>query len=114
MIRIEANISEDIEIVSKGHAEYNPGGPDIVCAAVSALLGTWRECIAGFEAQGFVREMDAMVNDGDYRVYCVPCAGYETYVLACLATILTGLALVEASYPENVSLKINEGDREKS
>ena len=114
MTDIQVWINDGIEIESKGHADFNPGGPDIVCAAISALCGTWRECVAGFEAKGYVREMQIKAEEGDFRIYCSPVGDVEHYVLASFATILTGLALLEASYPAYVRLKIHEGGREKS
>lgn len=114
MTQVRIAIGEGVKICVLGHAEYNTGGPDIVCAAVSTLCGTWQECLLGFEQQGMLISTSMTVEDGVFGAAAVPCSGIREKFFAAASVIITGLRLIEKAYPEYVSVKIVETDREKS
>ena len=96
-----------------GHAGYNPGGPDIVCAACSTLAYTLLQSVL---AQADSKAIKTMSYGED------PTAGTffleltaQDYSLEKIRTIfqviLNGYALLEHKYPENVKLCATSGEK---
>lgn len=106
MTRIKIDVGKDVEIRATGHSEYNTEGPDIVCAAVSTLCGTWLECATAYEAQGVLANLIAKSEDGDYHVKVSPCSYFRDRILAAASAIITGFRLLQKAYPEHVNLEI--------
>lgn len=77
-----------------GHAGYAEKGSDIVCAAVSCLVDTFRASAAG--------NYEEFEDDGLYicRWETLPAAS-----IAKVEMLYTGLRLIAESYPDNVRVE---------
>lgn len=95
MITITIDQTKDeTKIVADGHAGYNPGN-DIVCSAVSALFyafGAYVTSTSGIETK-------CKFGDGHSEIWLNKGAG-EAFKMFKL-----GLQLIEAEFPQCVSLK---------
>ena len=78
-----------------GHAYYAEVGKDIVCAAVSVLIETLVDRLDDVTDSYHVE-----ITDG--KIKRIGASGTEA--LKVLATILTGLELIQNTYPENVKV----------
>lgn len=97
--------SEDIYRISvDGHAEYNPGGPDIVCSACSLLFCTLMQCLlAEHNAHKFpVFVRDADEETGHYYIKVKAAPSQRATVDGIVDVIASGFALLQAKYPEHV------------
>lgn len=88
----------------KGHACYaDPGQPDIVCSAVSALAYTFAGSV-----QTLVGKCTIKDQPGDY--YCEIDITRDAFHMKKLSTILQivyiGIHQVALTYPENVSVEL--------
>lgn len=98
------------EVKIKGHAEYDEKGRDIVCAAVSMSFYTLSNALLKAPDKWFKKPpdmADSLTSDtGVSHIVCTPNKDYETYVTLMYETVLTGLELLERSYPDHVKLRI--------
>lgn len=91
---------ERIAIHLKGHAEYDGTGRDIVCASCSVLIQSLVNALCVMEIRNEWRQTDGEVEltfekAGDWKgAYTVAVVGYS---------------MLAASYPQNVTVKIDEG-----
>ncbi len=99
-------------VTADGHAEAGEYGHDIVCAAVSVLMDTLCESLLASsevarEDVG-VRVIEMRRESGAYRIAAdmpLPHTLFGMEAYSVLATVLRGLRLVEASYPDNVRIQ---------
>ena len=97
MIRIYASqTSENCEITIRGHAGYSMHN-DIVCAAVSTLYYTLLEVL---EKEAPLSITEKKEKKG--KAYLRFISNQRTS--SSFSTILTGLELIEAEFPENVKI----------
>ena len=94
-----------------GHANYNPGGPDIVCSACSALTCTLLQAVLSMEAAGELHDMKYEVDDGDFCLDARPNNWAELKFNIILRTIIDGFALLPQKYPENVVITTKSGEK---
>lgn len=84
----------------EGHAEYNPGGPDIVCGAVSMLccaLGrALNEAAAGRGEAGRLR---VVRGPGAYELTAWPQSEPEWGMIR---VAMAGFEMLAEKYPQNV------------
>ena len=98
MIKIEAEFIDGavMGIHAEGHAGSGPYGHDLVCAAVSAIL------VGGFNAlEGDQYRFETKSGLGS--VVCLAKPNPRDQIV--LETIVTQLASVAESYPDNVKLE---------
>ncbi len=89
------------------HADYAPGGSDIVCAAVSVLAFNTVNAVEKFTEVPFQCEADA--ENGGYLKVLFPIEGMEAAdVQLLLETLALGLAGIEMEYGSYITLKIEE------
>lgn len=101
------------EVSIRGHAGYNPGGPDVVCAACSALACTLLQCLLEEEDRGSLRDFRQESSGGDvYARFTAQPAARER-VETVVSVIISGMALLEQEYPEHVRLCISSGEGHK-
>lgn len=100
MIKIRCS---ELSIEASGHAGYAPAGGDIVCAAVSALMGAL-EAAVNCRAD-FLPAVTKNTKTPSIRVGCAPDEDSTRECESIFETISGGLELVAASYPEYVELK---------
>jgi uncharacterized protein YsxB (DUF464 family) len=89
----------------KGHAEFNPGN-DIVCSSISTLAYTFLGMIMEME-----KSFSKKVESGDYhcRVWVNKRDTADfTRLKTVYDTICVGVQLVAQSYPENVTVVLDE------
>ncbi len=84
----------------KGHAGYNPGGPDIVCAACSTLVYTLWDAMIEQQDMCMLEELDARQDDGVFTLRTVCKAESSTQITAIFNVIMRGFALIAQKYPE--------------
>ena len=91
-----------VQVEVKGHAETAPRGEDLVCAAVSALVGGYAKEITDMEDK-HLRERLVSVGEADGNamidVYCKDERSFKR-VLYNLAPIIKGLEIVAKDHPE--------------
>lgn len=90
------------EVLITGHAGYNTSGPDIVCAACSALACTLLQCILALEDEGAARELHTDEKDGTLYVNITAQDWARERTEATIGVISSGFALLGDKYPENV------------
>ena len=83
-------------IESKGHANYDEQGKDIVCSAVSAII------VGGFNALLDEEALDLTVEKGYAK--CVVKDEISEHDQNVLDTILIQLMTIERSYPKFVKI----------
>lgn len=94
------NITQHWMVKAKGHASFAPHGQDIICAAVSALLGSLRLTLDAWEARGDIL---------DYE--CISCEGEMTIVfwsktdaiVPVMEYLDIGIGTLAMDHPRNVS-----------
>ncbi len=91
-------------LTATGHALYNPHGDDVVCAAVSVLLHTAAKTAEEWEEQGSLEEPATItLSPGNGQVRFVPKPKYYFQALTQIETVVRGLELLSAYYPNYVS-----------
>lgn len=85
-----------------GHAEYSPGGMDIVCSAVSMLVCTLAACLEDEEGRGNLKDRQADLRSGEVNLEWEPEDFAAGRVRAIWETVETGLSLLAENYPANV------------
>ena len=93
---------ESFRMEIRGHAGAAPAGQDLVCAAISALSYTLINAAMSCEDFGG----HVLMNDGEalIRVECCPEDGAEERCREMFRTIWCGLATIEESYPDYITL----------
>jgi uncharacterized protein YsxB (DUF464 family) len=100
-VRIHRTAGRVTGLTVSGHAGQAPGGEDIVCAAVSALVETLaiglRQVVPG--------QAEWQVEDGhaEFRL-----SGSDPAQAAVVDTIAAGLADLAATYPNFVRIRTEE------
>lgn len=92
---------------SKGHAEYDDAGKDIVCAAVSILTYTaYKSCIVNCN----LRKSDykSSMNDDGYMDFYSNVQNEKIDLI--LKTLLEGVKSLQESYGQYVRLEMEEKD----
>lgn len=105
--------SEDKHAVRiEGHAGYNPSGPDILCAACSALSCALLDAALCLEAEGGCHT-EHSVDEAAGRFHLSMQA--EPWALAraqgMMAVARSGFALLAREYPEHVRLALKSGEK---
>lgn len=96
------------EVTISGHAGYETGKPDIVCAACSMLAYTLLESILAIEDMGGLAQFNSKMEQeaGYYHITLTAYTSMVHTVEIIMSTISTGFALLQHTYPANVKLKI--------
>ena len=89
------------QVKIKGHAASAEKGKDIICASVSMLAYTLAQNLRFAEQQGYVEDLEILLDEGDARIVCRPVENEET-VECIFETIGTGFLLLKKNYPEFV------------
>lgn len=86
-----------VELIVKGHSEWNKIGRDIVCAGVSALISTLVMHFAGdgCNETGLFFELE----DGYAEI-----STYDSELVEHFEFVLTGLKAIAKAYPKNVKV----------
>lgn len=88
-----------IVLMIDGHAEYAENGADIVCAACSALSGTFATMISNLPIAASVKFDSARTK------VVINCKGSGTYALQvkyAIDFVMLGYRLLAERYPDNV------------
>jgi uncharacterized protein YsxB (DUF464 family) len=101
---VEISFSEDSDyrrIVVDGHAGYAEKGKDIICAAVSALVLTYKEFMVDLEQEGKARVNSYLEIDGHIDI-----ASDNISIESQTAYAITksGLENISYTYPGNVKI----------
>lgn len=106
MLKIKV-VKSTYKIEMEEHAEYAEKGKDIVCAAASILLYTLADTIDRSEKMLWNKPR-IRIDEQKVKAFvqCVPKPEYEGNIALIYQTVLNGLQLLAAEYPENVSMKI--------
>ena len=88
------------ELKVMGHAGYNPGGPDIVCAACSTLAYTLWDSMLEQQDTGMLEELNAKQKDGAFTLKAVCKAGCDVQITVIFNVIMRGFAMIAQKYPE--------------
>lgn len=101
-----------MSLEASGHAMSSPNGNDIVCAAVSALLGTLAYTLTK-NRQMLTRKPTMKLESGLGRVSCKPLPQYEGNVQMIYFTVLSGCELIADKYPEFVTFEFIADGKKK-
>lgn len=82
-------------MVAEGHAGYNPGGPDIVCAAVSMV------CCA---LEKTIHQLGQAVSRRDSGRFMLKCWPDSPMIWGAIQMGKTALAMIAETYPEHVKI----------
>ena len=85
-----------------GHAGSGPEGHDLVCSAVSALALTLAGNVSYLEAQGAVRNVITVLEEGKAEIQCDPYRRYKDSVELIYSAICAGFELLATKYPDNI------------
>lgn len=94
------NVTKHWMIKAEGHAGFAPNGQDIVCAAVSALLGALRLTLKEWEAGGEIIDYECMVYDGNLTIVFW---SKTDKVDVLMEYIETGIRAIAEDHPAHVS-----------
>lgn len=95
------------ELSIKGHAGYKEKGEDIVCSAISTLFYTLAQSLMESD---YMMEEEPVFKDeeGNGHIMCRPREEYDRNVALMYFTILTGVELIVANYPEYVEFRVED------
>lgn len=98
----EVSLHEDNDLITltvSGHAEYTQDGADIVCAACSALAGTFATMISNLPVMKSVK-----FDNGRAKITINrnSCGTYSLQIKHAIDFIMLGYRLLEERYPDNV------------
>lgn len=102
MTQVKFEESNDmISMAMEDHA-----GDDRVCSACSILAYTLAQEISDLGKSGHVLQCEPIIllEDGKVHITCSPESEYYNDVKSIFITIQTGFRLLNANFPENVSL----------
>lgn len=90
----------------RGHANYAPGGYDIVCAGVSTLGYTFAAVVRRLEAEGALVDRPLIHEaEGELRIRAQAREAHRGALAQSFDTVRTGLALLAENYPEHVRMR---------
>ena len=102
MIDIHLRVGDHAyELTIQGHAGYDAGGHDIVCAGVSAIAYTLLGFLKSIEYD--IGSTSAQVNSGGLHLMCQGGEKVETAI----DMAMIGLQQIAAKYPKHVSVTIH-------
>lgn len=87
-----------------GHAGAAPHGEDLVCAAVSALVGTLAEAVRRLERNRQAENVEIRLFAGDAEVSFD--SEYECLVNSVVDTVCLGLECLAKAYPQYVRYEL--------
>lgn len=99
------------EITVDGHADYNPGGPDIVCSACSTLCCTLAQSILEMDAEGQIYSEAGFALEnvpGHFHLLFTAYAWAADKARTLVEHTISGFFLLENSYPSHVCLRTGE------
>ena len=99
------------EITVDGHADFNPGGPDIVCSACSTLCCTLAQSVLEMESMGEVfteAGFEIENQPGHFKMLFTAHAWAASKAHTLVDHTMAGFFLLESQYPRNVRLKTGE------
>lgn len=103
MIEIKLKTDDkSFDLFVKGHAEYGEKGQDIVCAGISALVQTLADCLDEMSSY-----YDVDYDDNGVITH-IGAAG--KYAAVACEVIMYGLQKIAISYPDNVTLTIDNDE----
>lgn len=108
MIKISVSPTK-YKIRITGHANYADKGADILCASVSFAFYNLCQMMLEFEAMGMLCKSPVMKdNEGNSALEVIPKAEYEMQVQLAFMYFAKGMQMLDAQYPEFVSLKMTK------
>ena len=92
-----------------GHAGSAEKGSDIICASVSYAFYNLCQMMLELEAMGMLCKKPKMKdNEGNSALEVIPKKEYEAHVQLCFMYFSKGIEVLDAQYPEYVSLKVTK------
>jgi len=95
------NITQHWMIKAEGHANFAQAGQDIVCAAVSSLLGTLRLTLTEWEARGEIIDYECMVYDGNMTIVFWSKSDVANILIE---NVEIGIRAIAEQYPKYVTI----------
>ena len=89
----------------KGHAG-GKRGTDVVCAGVSALVGTLAQALSLLKGQRAVSHLDVQMEPGNAKINCKPRSRMDAVVGVTFDTICIGLDRLAEQYPKKIQMEI--------
>lgn len=96
------------DISVDGHAEYNPGGPDIVCAACSTLCCALAQSVLEMDARGEIYKGAGFTLEdtpGHFKLAFTAHTWAAEKARTLFDHTLSAFRMIAEQYPQNVSLK---------
>ena len=93
----------------KGHAGFDELGKDVVCAGGSMYAMGLAQCVMQMRQAGKLQKIpNVKVKNGEVFVVAKPKAEHEAELRHYFYMAQVGFRLLEAAYPDHVSLKLYE------
>lgn len=108
-----AHVGNTFELYVSGHAGYNPGGPDIVCAACSILVYTLWDTLMEQQDTGALHGMTTALDD-DRGVFTLRATCNDdsiTVIDTIFTTVMHGFALLADKYPAFCKILVKNGEK---
>lgn len=102
---------EGFYIEAKGHSGFDRAGKDIVCAAISTLIFTAVIMTEKMHSAGQLRQSSADIREGYVKITACAIEGKREKLQGIFESVTAGLQLLEESFPENIKIKIEEGEK---
>ena len=98
---------DKMQLVMSGHAGAAEAGKDIVCAGISMLTQALQYTLMEMNMERKLNwlEIAGSASSGSMSLAAVPKEEYRAEVRACYRLCVTGLRMLEESYPEYVELE---------
>ena len=96
------NITQHWMIKAEGHANFAPAGQDIVCAAVSSLIGSLRLTLQEWEARGDIIDLECVIYEGNLTI--VFWSKSDTIQIL-IENLEIGIRAIANEYPDHVSIR---------
>ncbi len=96
-----------LKLTVKGHAGAEKKGEDVICAGVSAIVGTLAAAVENMFNGGAIKEgYKLRLKDGEACISVRAKEGYKATVRLNFDNIILGLRLIAEKYPEHVSFEM--------
>ena len=100
MISVQFKMGKKLSLIIKGHAGE---GKDIICASASILAYTLAQNLK--DRKDLCDKVTLRLKEGNTEISCTPKDGSWVAIRALYNAFIRGLDLLEANYPDNISVQ---------
>ena len=105
MVTIDKQIRKGtLTFSALGHADPDSDGPNIVCAAISMLSYTLLQRCLNLQEEGLLKSLDHEFESGEARITAEAKGRGKKQLISACDTVLSGFALLQDDYPEQIEI----------